>query len=66
MKCKKCGSEVGYTWGDEKNPICHLCGRTLTEKEWEAIINKSGDTCLCCGEIVPEGRLICKNCEVQI
>lgn len=21
------------------------------------------DTCVCCGEYVPEGRQVCKNCE---
>jgi RNA polymerase subunit RPABC4/transcription elongation factor Spt4 len=21
------------------------------------------DTCICCGEIVPEGRMVCPNCE---
>ncbi len=21
------------------------------------------DTCICCGEIIPEGRMICINCE---
>jgi RNA polymerase subunit RPABC4/transcription elongation factor Spt4 len=93
MKCKKCGNEVVYNWGDKKNPICHLCGRTLTEKEWENIVDRlvvidtnafpnvdlcwerkyikqpsrinKENTCVCCGEVVPEGRQICKNCEVQ-
>lgn len=66
MKCKKCGEEVAYNWGDKKNPICHLCGRTLTENEWEKIINRDDNACVCCGELVPEGRQICKNCEVKI
>ena len=21
------------------------------------------DTCVCCGEVVPEGRMVCPNCE---
>lgn len=25
----------------------------------------SEDRCVCCGEIIPEGRMICKRCEVS-
>lgn len=25
----------------------------------------SEDRCICCGEIVPEGRMVCPNCEKQ-
>lgn len=21
------------------------------------------DTCICCGQIIPEGRMVCPNCE---
>ena len=24
------------------------------------------DRCVCCGEIVPEGRMVCPNCEAHI
>ena len=23
------------------------------------------DTCVCCGEIIPEGRMVCLNCEAN-
>lgn len=26
----------------------------------------SVDRCVCCGEIVPEGRMICPNCEAEL
>ncbi len=25
----------------------------------------SEDRCVCCGEIIPEGRMICKRCEMS-
>ena len=21
--------------------------------------------CICCGEVIPEGRMVCKNCEIE-
>ena len=24
----------------------------------------NADRCVCCGEIIPEGRMVCPNCEV--
>lgn len=24
------------------------------------------DTCICCGEVIPEGRMICPNCEAEL
>ena len=23
------------------------------------------DTCVCCGEIIPEGRMVCPECEIE-
>ena len=23
------------------------------------------DTCICCGAIIPEGRMVCPNCEAE-
>lgn len=65
MICKKCGKviEEGRNWGDKKNPICPLCGRTMNEKAWERLSDENNDTCVSCGEIIPEGRQICKKCE---
>ncbi len=65
-KCKKCGEEVANNWGDSKNPICHLCGRKMTEKDWDVLIEKNTEACVCCGAAIPEGRQICKKCEVTL
>ena len=24
------------------------------------------NTCVCCGEIIPEGRMVCLNCEAEV
>lgn len=23
------------------------------------------NTCVCCGEVIPEGRMVCPNCEAE-
>lgn len=23
------------------------------------------DTCICCGAVIPEGRMVCPNCEAE-
>ena len=30
------------------------------------IENTEADRCVCCGEIVPEGRMVCPTCESQV
>lgn len=37
-------------------PYCLACGQKL---DW----NTNDNTCICCGEIIPEGRQVCPNCE---
>lgn len=37
-------------------PYCLACGQKL---DW----NASDNTCVCCGEIIPEGRQVCPKCE---
>ena len=37
-------------------PYCLACGQKL---DW----NASNNTCVCCGEIIPEGRQVCPKCE---
>ena len=27
---------------------------------------EENNTCVCCGEIIPEGRMVCVNCEKKI
>lgn len=41
-------------YGSEKR----VCGYKCLRK-WEYGIN----TCICCGEIIPEGRQVCPKCE---
>lgn len=35
---------------------CYHCGQKL---DW----NTNDNTCICCGEIIPEGRQVCPKCE---
>lgn len=59
--CPNCGKLYGNystfkqltTW---EMPYCKYCGQKL---DW----NVSDNTCVCCGEIIPEGRQICPKCE---
>lgn len=59
-----CGLWLGYwipkflDWLDERYA-------KKISKEYEEYIKrkKSEDTCICCGEIVPEGRQVCPQCE---
>jgi hypothetical protein len=62
VECAWCGeyvdeSELEEVYdGDEGREvmICKKCFRDL--------IVPSGDTCVCCGEIIPEGEQVCLNC----
>lgn len=33
------------------------------EKQISKVIEANCDTCVCCGEYVPEGRMVCCRCE---
>ena len=34
--------------------------------EMVSIISRNADHCVCCGEVVPEGRHVCPNCEKAV
>lgn len=39
----------------------------LARKRWEWIFSKkNADRCVCCGEIIPEGRMVCPNCLLTV
>ena len=53
--CPNCGEPLHTRWFDNVAwcPYCHQRpARTLNQT-----------TCVCCGEAVPEGRMVCPNCE---
>lgn len=54
MKWKKYPTEL--TPKSKGLPYCLACGQKL---DW----NTNDNTCVCCGEIIPEGRQICPKCE---
>ena len=54
MKYKRYPTEL--TPKSEELPYCLACGQKL---DW----NASNNTCVCCGEIIPEGRQVCPKCE---
>lgn len=39
--------------------------RSAAHRFGDNVILTSGDICVCCGEIVPEGRMVCPTCEVK-
>ncbi len=60
--CKACGS-ICYSSAElerQSNPGCICCGADKQQME-ETILNS--DTCVCCGDYVPEGRMVCSQCE---
>lgn len=63
FKCSKC-SEISYSSADiehQKNTRCPYCG---TDKQYMTEeVMKNCDTCVCCGDYVPEGRMACSQCE---
>ena len=58
-KCKDCG-ELIYE---------HLYGQDA--ESWDAGMSwkleqySYANNCVCCGEIIPEGRMVCVNCEAK-
>lgn len=65
QKCRMCGGNVEYNWGDEIYPVCHLCARTMNENDWDRLYQMGAETCEICGDFIPDGRTICKKCEVN-
>ena len=41
----------------------NITGTNKVNKRGKVIGVKSSDTCVVCGDYVPEGRMICINCE---
>ena len=39
--------------------------RRVEGQKLKAIVAKEGERCICCGEIIPEGRQVCPKCEKQ-
>lgn len=65
MKCRVCGSEFEkeHNWGYHGYAVCPLCARKMTERDWDRLM-ENAETCVVCGEQIPEGRQVCKICEV--
>ncbi len=60
--CKACG-RISYSSAElerQSNPGCICCGADKQQME-ETILNS--DKCVCCGDYVPEGRMVCSQCE---
>ncbi len=63
FKCSSCG-KVSYSSADldrQTSPDCPFCkaGKQYMTEE----VMKNCETCVCCGEYVPEGRMVCIRCE---
>lgn len=51
--CHECINRCGWVWRGEVDATDINDGHKIT----------SEDRCIVCGEVVPEGRQVCKNCE---
>jgi|GEM_PF-3071861 len=63
FKCSSCG-KVSYSSADlerQTSPGCPYC--KADKQHITEVIMKSCDTCVCCGDYIPEGRMICIQCE---
>lgn len=63
FKCSKCG-KTSYSSADldnQINPNCPYCNADKKYMSEETI--KNYDTCVICGDYVPEGRMVCIQCE---
>lgn len=54
--CSECGEN------DCKTNYCRKCGVKFTS-HGAIIIKRNTETCVSCGEIIPEGRQVCPKCE---
>lgn len=55
-------SECGYPENRIATRYCPMCG----SKTKNYRLRDSEDACVCCGEIIPEGRMVCPNCLVAV
>ena len=50
MDCPKCGCQI-------------LLNKRLMDDTALSLGTDNSDRCVCCGEIIPEGRMVCPACE---
>ncbi|MCF8017814.1 MAG: hypothetical protein K9L62_00315 [Vallitaleaceae bacterium] len=71
FKCGNCGN-VSYSSADidhQTDPRCTCCGHDMRNDKAQSkktVIKelfKREDTCVMCGSYVPEGRMVCTECE---
>lgn len=43
--------------------IEHYRAQIIEMRDYIALHPSPADRCVCCGEIIPEGRMVCPNCE---
>lgn len=63
FKCAECG-KYSYSSADlerQANPGCPYCKAEKPHMTEEAM--KNSDICVCCGDYIPEGRMVCTRCE---
>lgn len=63
FKCSSCG-KVSFSSADldrQTNPSCPYCG--ADKQHMSEVVLKNCDTCVCCGDYIPEGRMVCLQCE---
>ena len=50
----------------KKSELTERLNANTTETHERELAFARVDRCICCGEIVPEGRMICPNCEAEL
>jgi len=55
--CEHCGRDLHTRWyyNVAYCPYCHRSNRPERPE--------NATTCVCCGAVIPEGRMICPNCD---
>lgn len=78
MSLISCGSDESGNYIELKKPkgetpLCFIdeYGRvhdTIRLYQWKAVIGEplQGDHCVMCGEIIPEGSMVCPKCRAEV
>lgn len=49
----------------KKVDVAHLRDSGKREKATLRAVKELDNTCVCCGEIIPEGFMVCRNCLLE-
>ena len=59
----KTNRTMGFDWAYYKSRLDLLEECEIKESREKLMLYTEKDTCVCCGKYVPEGRMVCQECE---